>query len=126
MDKSGAESMPTTTESPPAWSAFPRENVRRGRNRDHERRRVRRVEHGETPFRAEAGRRRGHREAPHRNERRDLPCAHVAVFHRGAPPPVTRTRSQSQAKQQPAGGGLALLPFVPLRASWLPPRRPLS
>jgi hypothetical protein len=65
------------------------------------------------PFRAEAGRRRGHREDPHRNESRDLPCAHVEVFrHRGAPPPVTRTRSQSQAKQQPAGGGPALLPFV--------------
>jgi hypothetical protein len=42
-----------------------------------------------------------------------LPCAHAAVFrHRGAPPPLTRTRSQSQAKQQPAGGGPALLPFV--------------
>jgi hypothetical protein len=48
MDKSGAETMPTTTEPPPAPSAFPRENVRRGRNRDHKRRHVRRVEHGET------------------------------------------------------------------------------
>jgi hypothetical protein len=65
------------------------------------------------PFRAEASRRHGQREDPHRNESRDLPCAHAAVFrHRGAPPPLTRTRSQSQAKQQPAGGGPALLPFV--------------
>jgi hypothetical protein len=65
------------------------------------------------PFRAEAGRRRGHREDPHRNESRDLPCAHVAVFrHRGAPPPLTRMRSQSHAKQEPAGGDPGLLPFV--------------
>jgi hypothetical protein len=69
------------------------------------------------PFRTEAGRRRGHREDPHRNQSTDLPCAHVAVFrHRGAPPPVTRTRSQSQAKQQPTGGGPALLPFVHCRS----------
>jgi hypothetical protein len=38
---------------------------------------------------------------------------HVSVFRRRGPaPPVTRTRSQSQTKQQPAGDGRALLPFV--------------
>jgi len=33
--------------------------------------------------------------------------------HRRAAPPVRRTRSQSQTKQQAAGGHPALLPFVP-------------
>src|SRR5829696_6898436 len=114
MDKSGAETMPTTTESPPAPSAFPRESVRRGRNRDHERRRVRRVEHGETSLSAQ----------------RRVGGVAIAKTHTGTRAgtclaPTWRssgtvgaaatdpTRSQSQAEQQPPRGGPALLPFVP-------------
>src|SRR5829696_7653603 len=113
MDKSGAETMPTTTESPPAPSAFPRESVRRGRNRDHERRRVRRVEHGETSLSAQ----------------RRVGGVAIAKTHTGTRAgtclaPTWRssgtvgaaatdpTRSQSQAEQQPPRGGPALLPFV--------------
>lgn len=71
-------------------------------------------------------------EDPRGNESRDLPRAHVSVFRRcGAVPPVTRIGSQSHTKQQPAGDGRALLPFVrrgrgdgaalAVAASWMEP-----
>jgi hypothetical protein len=58
------------------------------------------------------GPRRVRHEDPRGHESGNLPRAHVSVFRRGAAPPVTRTRSQPQTKQQPAGDGRALLPFV--------------
>jgi hypothetical protein len=86
MDKVGRETMPTTTEA--LMSSRPvRENVRRGRSRDHERRRVRSAEHGEMSLPRRAGPRRVRREDPRGNESRDLPRAHVSVFRRrGAAP----------------------------------------
>ena len=66
-----------------------------------------------TALSAQTGPRRVRHEDSRGNESRDLPRAHVSVFRRRGPaPPVTRTRSQSQTKQQPAGDGRALLPFV--------------
>jgi hypothetical protein len=59
-----------------------------------------------------AGSRRVRHEHPRGNGSKDSPCARVSVFRRRWAPPVTRTRSQSQTKQQPAGDGRALLPFV--------------
>jgi hypothetical protein len=67
---------------------------------------VRRVEHDEMSLPRRAGPRRGVAKT----------CAGTKgtclAGPPGAAPPVTRTRSQSQTRQQPAGSGPALLPLV--------------
>ena len=71
------------------------------------------VEHGEMSLPRRAGPRRVRHEDPRGTKAGTCLALTFRSSGAGAAPPVTRTRSQSQTKQQPAGDGRALLPFVP-------------